>query len=650
MTNLIKDELISSSVMSDFIKQGSPIIDKTKIICKLLKKPMGAYLICRPRRFGKTLLLDTIDNIFKGKRDLFQNLAINDDNSGYNWNIFPVIRLDMSGMSSTPDILSQELVAKIGKIAKRHDVPISGSRETVAISNLITDISDKHVDFAKNNNIDIDEDDPKNVVLLIDEYDYPLQNNILDFTKSKETRALLRDFFAGIKSNQNYLRFVLIAGITKFDQLFLSSGMNNVEDLSYYTDFSEICGFTRAEITTTFSRYFQTALDVMKRRGRIDSSTSVDMLLDLMEDWYNGYSWDGDRGEHKVLNPYSVIQFLNKHILSSYWQNTGSPMVFEQLGIGPENYFRIFQENLSLTNNITIIESRNVFNDDAIMFQAGYLTIDSVDKINGSIVYELRIPNFEVRQKLRESFLLRRTNRDTIVSPLPLANPKYKNFYNAFCNRDEAVCEMLFSSFITSASYEYNLSGERLFTVLLSLCLDIGSDKPNLETHTSKGRSDIVMRTPSGEWMIIEIKNDDPSTHSCQSVQVTQYVVSSPLTISGGVSKQHKLELSDDYIIDPLSIKTSLAPDTVFNHFKCHDPTVLTVSDIPDIAEKSLEANIVTAFQQMVKKDYALPYFGGETIVWAVAIAIYNSRFVRIRFRQAVWTDKTQRKIIIPSH
>jgi hypothetical protein len=110
MINYKNDELIESSDMSDFIKHGLHIVDKNEIIYKLLKKPMVAYLLCRPRRFGKTLLLDTVENIFEGRRYLFQNLVINDDKSEYNWKVFPVIRLDMSGTSATADEMSHELV------------------------------------------------------------------------------------------------------------------------------------------------------------------------------------------------------------------------------------------------------------------------------------------------------------------------------------------------------------------------------------------------------------------------------------------------------------------------------------------------------------------------------------------------------------
>ncbi|MDR1040097.1 MAG: AAA family ATPase [Deltaproteobacteria bacterium] len=630
------NDLVQSSFLSDFIKQNSPVVDKTPLIRCLLKERMGSYLLCRPRRFGKTLLLDTIENIFRGKRHLFRNLAIGQEGSKFDWKIFPVIRLDMSGTHSSVDMLSKDLIFKLSSIAKNHQVQIETINETAAISDLITEVSNKHIAFSKENNLIIDEDDPQNIILLIDEYDFPLQANFLDFEKSKELKILLRVFFSAIKSLQNRIRFALITGITKFDELALSSGMNNVKDISYNPRYSQICGFTIDEIRTTFGTYLQPTLDEMKKNGDMGDNATIDHLIGKFERWYDGYSWDGLK---KVLNPRSVMDCLNEKKFDEYWKNTGPSLMFDQLGVRPENYFKIFIDDLTISKNVSINESKSIYNDNAIMLMTGYLTIDSIDDSGTSTMYRLRIPNYEIKKVIKDAILSRKTSSRTLDDPLGLRNPKYMKFYDAFCGRNEQECEKLFSSFIASASYEYNLSSEPFFTFLLSMCLDIGRHKTALEVHTTKGRSDVTLLTPDGDWMIIELKHEKPSNPR-EHVKLSFSRINEDTGHSGC---DHRPNHSDDTVPlaeDCPSLENEAAPLT-----ESEVSPVLVVGEVPKNAAVSLEKNVSAAFQQIVKKVYSLPFVGRDARVWAVAIAIYDSTFVKIRFRQAVWKDDTKTHI-----
>ncbi|MDR1039321.1 MAG: AAA family ATPase [Deltaproteobacteria bacterium] len=630
--------LVQSSSLIDFIELNSPVIDKTTIIMRLLREHRGSYLLCRPRRFGKTLLLDMIENIYKGKRHLFNNLAIGQDDAKYDWKVFPVIRLDMSATHSSADTLSQDLIGRLSDIADRHKVKIETTNETRALTTLIIRVSDRHIAEAKENNIKIDEDDPRNVVLLIDEYDFSLQANFLDFDKTRELKLLLRVFFAAIKSLQNRIRFCLITGISKFDEISLSSGMNNVTDISYDPRYSQICGFTIDEIRTTFKDSLESTLKAMKSRGDMAADATFDHLVDEFGRWYDGYSWDGLK---KVLNPRSVMDCLNRGKFFEYWVSTGPSLMFDQLGLTPENYFRIFLDDLTIEQNVSIAESHSIYNDNAVMLMAGYLTVDSVDNSGASIFYRLRIPNYEIKRVIRNAILARRTTPRGIDNSEGLQNPKYKTFYDAFCNRNEQVCEKLFSSFIASASYEYNLASEYFFTFLLSLCLDIGKHKTGLEVHTTKGRTDVELLTPAGEWMIIEVKHDRPSkpvksaisTLSQDAEQPESPIAPNPLTDVETVSPKGSRP-------DSIHVGASSASSD--------DSLVLVVGAVPEVASKSLEKNVLAAFEQIVNKVYTLPFLGRDARVWAVAIAIYDSTFVRIRFKQAVWKDDAHKGVEIP--
>ncbi|MDR1080364.1 MAG: AAA family ATPase [Deltaproteobacteria bacterium] len=632
MKNPQNKDLVQSSILRDFIDWRSPVVDKTGIIMELLKEPPGSYFICRPRRFGKTLLLDTIENIFMGETSLFSNLAIGQCDN-YDWKIFPVIRLDMSGTHSSVRGLRQDLISKLSVIAKNHSVTIDTGNETTAISTLISEVSNKHIASAKANEIEINDRVPRNVVLLIDEYDFCLQPNFLDFEKSKRLKTLLRVFFSEIKSLQKLIRFSLITGITKFDELSLSSGMNNVVDISFKSKYSKICGFTISEIKSTFIYYLQQMLDEMINKGKMDADATVVHLLNEFARWYDGYSWDGMT---KVLNPFSVMKCLSEMKFREYWQNTGPSLMFDQLGIGPENYFKVFIDNLAIEQNISISESHTIYNDNAIMLMSGYLTIDSVAESGDSVTYKLSIPNYEIEKVIKNSILTRKTSSRNINDNFGLANPKFKKFYEAFCHRNLQECQMLFSSFIASASYLYDLTGEHFFTFLLSLLLDIGRHKPTLEVHTTKGRTDIVMKTPAGEWMVIEVK----SARSAKPAEPEPSFRNGNSKIPESGASLKPLEEpapASGFFSATSNVLAPPAGDEV--------ASVIDVGEVPDAVSQVLDKLLKDAFDQIVNKVYALPFLGRDACVWAAAVAVFDSKFVRIRFREAVWKGVNRERI-----
>ncbi|MDR1040356.1 MAG: AAA family ATPase [Deltaproteobacteria bacterium] len=618
--------LTNSAVLKHFISEKSPFVDKTGIIGELLCEPNGSFLLCRPRRFGKTLLLDTIDNIFSGRKALFKSLAIGNSDSGYDWKTFPVLRIDLTGTSSAPENLDKILVGKMKIIADAHKVSINQTTSSLAILTLIKEVSERHIAVSKKNKVKIDRDYPANVVLLIDEYDFPLQDKILDFQRSRHVRAVLRDFFAEIKSCEARIRFCLITGITKFDQLSLSSGMNSVEDITYDPRYSAICGFTSDEIDLAFGNYLDFALDRMKTRGYFGEKAKRRDLIAKIGEWYDGYTWDG---QTKVLNPYSVTKCLKFHRFSDYWVRSGSSMMIDQLGLKPENYFRIFSDDITVESDISISESKSIYNDNAILLQSGYLTISGIDEDLER--YSLKIPNNEIYTSISRSLLAKTTDRSDKDEIQGLGNPKYRSFYDAFCSRNQEDSEMLFSSFISDASYYYNITQEYMFTMLLSLCLDIGKNKPMKEVPVRKGRSDIVMPTSNGEWMVIELKVDRPQEST------KQRSAGEPL----------KTAQSGDHEFAPSTVRGAVAAPgvTTAPSLDSDDSRVLSVGELTESAVKSLKNGVEKAFKQIVARGYAVPYLARGQDVYAVAVAIHDSSHVMIRFKRVVWKDKTKETI-----
>lgn len=157
-------------------------------------------MLCRSRRFGKTLLLDTVDNIFSGRKELFKNLAIGKINSGYDWKTFPVLRIDLVGTGSAPDNLDKIAIEKLKIVDEDHEVNINQKSSSLAILSLIKEVSNRHIEMSKINKIEINTKYPANVALLIDEYDYPLQDKILDFERSGYIRAVPRFFLGELRT------------------------------------------------------------------------------------------------------------------------------------------------------------------------------------------------------------------------------------------------------------------------------------------------------------------------------------------------------------------------------------------------------------------------------------------------------------------
>ncbi|MCS7074171.1 MAG: AAA family ATPase, partial [Bacteroidia bacterium] len=238
-------------------EQNFIYVDKTELIYQLVKT-YGSYFLSRPRRFGKSLLVDTIKNLFEGRKELFEGLAIYNH---WNWEQkFPVIKLDFT---SGEFKYSGKLLEKIFKILfdnyQYHQIPYTQSNNyNIDFQNLIQKT------YAKYN---------QKVVIVVDEYDKPILDCIEDKNQAVEHRDILRDLYSVIKGSDEYLRFVILTGVSKFSKTSIFSGLNNLTDITMMKDFATICGYTHDELLNNFSIYLeQVDLDEVKR-------------------WYNGYCW-----------------------------------------------------------------------------------------------------------------------------------------------------------------------------------------------------------------------------------------------------------------------------------------------------------------------------------------------------------------------
>jgi len=359
---------IGRQVFSEIIEGNYLYIDKTKDIYNLFVEGGKYYFLSRPRRFGKTLLISILKEIFPGNKELFKGLWIYDKLA---WEKHPVIHLDFLGMEyDGRQRLIETLEFLVNQNAKTYKIRLKEKRYDKRFKELIVELS-------KTNK----------VVILVDEYDKPL----IDFVDNKEiatqNRDVLKTFFGNIKGADEYLEFVFITGVSKFSRVSVFSELNNLRDITISGAFSTMLGYTEEELLDYFDDRIEKMAEGEKEKLAAD-----------IKHWYNGYSWDG---KNFVYNPLSILLLFEEERFSNYWFSTDTPTFLikslkdKKVDIKRlENY-----ETTKLLFDSYEIEHLNVF---ALLFQTGYLTIKEIKKNSRTQdIYRLSYPNEEVK----ESFL-----------------------------------------------------------------------------------------------------------------------------------------------------------------------------------------------------------------------------------------------------
>ncbi len=335
-------------------------IDKTEIAYRLAKDN-GYYFLSRPRRFGKSLFVDTLKCLFEGRKELFNGLYIYDR---WDWNTkYPVIHIDFTlNKSDKKEELKSFIENKLKAIAEKNGIILSTNVYNQIFEELIVKLSGKN-----------------KIVLLIDEYDKPILDNIEKPEIATEMREILKGFYQVIKGCDEYVRFVFLTGVSKFSKVSLFSGLNNLMDITVHRDYATICGYTQSDVEREFYEYME---GVDKERMKL---------------WYNGYGWLGER----VYNPFDVLLFFSNHKeYRNYWFETGSPAFLLKL-FQKNRYFIPDIDRIRADDSLLSSFDVDNINPATLLFQTGYLTIDRYD--DG--VYYLRLPNLEVRSALYDSIL-----------------------------------------------------------------------------------------------------------------------------------------------------------------------------------------------------------------------------------------------------
>ena len=465
---------------------GFVYVDKTALIYKLAASGQY-YFLSRPRRFGKSLLVSTMEAYFSGRKDLFEGLAM--ESLEKDWTEYPVLHLDLTGSSYT-DIshLKVSLDQYLRKWESLYDVtPMSED-----VSSRFKDIIDAA--YRKTG---------QKVVILIDEYEKPIIDNIDNPELMEQFRRELQGFYSVIKGKDNAIRFAFLTGVTKLGKMSIFSGLNNLNDISMDARYSDICGMSEQELKSYFSESVKTLAEV--------NGLSVEECYEKLASMYDGYHFS--ENSIGVYNPFSLLNTFNSGKFRMYWFETGTPtFLVRYLKQGNYNLDNISRNDVSLE---TLTGSNYVSPAPiTLMYQAGYLTIRGFN--SDFFTYNLDYPNEEVKRGFMHSLsqLFAPALIDGELSVYQFVRDVRSGNTEAFMNR--------LTAFFAGNSYEIQGDLELYFQNVMSIMLKMMGLYVKTEYQTSNGRIDIVFDTDKYVY-IIELKRDQSPEIALRQVEEKGY-------------------------------------------------------------------------------------------------------------------------------
>jgi hypothetical protein len=469
---------IGISDFRELIVGGYIYVDKTEYIYKLIRNGKY-YFLSRPRRFGKSLLLSTIEYLFKGERELYKGLYIEDK---WKWEeTYPVIRIDFAKDVKNKEDLREKMYQELRKnyMWNKLEMPKEIRDESILLEELIMRVSEK---------------EKKQVVVLVDEYDKPILDVIENAKEAEEVRKELKGFYSTLKGLDRYIRFVLITGVSKFSKVSLFSGLNQLKDISLDVRYGNICGYTQEELEFYFKEYLE------------------EVNLEEVRDWYNGYNFLGE----KVYNPFDILLYLDSKKFKNYCYETGkTEFLFKMLK--SRNYQLSYLNKLYYTNEILEKFDIEYISIEALMFQTGYLTIKEINRIEEEEVYVLDYPNKEVRQSFNRELLYYITGEYQI--------DKTSKLKMAFIKEDIEEIRNQIEIFMESMSYEI-LRNEYVYQAAIYGLIYSTGFNIILEDTTSKGRIDLTILVNRSIVYIMEFKviqNEKEKGKAIKQIEEKEY-------------------------------------------------------------------------------------------------------------------------------
>ena len=487
----------ASSDFKEIVENDYLYIDKTAYLYDLVSNRVDArYFIARPRRFGKSLMLSTLEQIFAGEKRLFAGLDI--ERKGYDFSdMYPIVHLDMTTcQAKSADAIEKNLTAAILRMIKQYGLEKNIPRQNQLSSGALFGAFLEAMSLCRG----------KKIVVLVDEYDAPVTGLWNDEDERYGAQRVLHDFYIQLKAKDRYIRFLLMTGVTKLAKLSVFSGLNNLIDLTMRPEYSGMLGYTEDEIT----KYLKEQIEAFAS----NKNKSSDAIMDELLEWYDSYRFS-PRSEVRVCNPVSIGKALSEGAIKNYWEETGnSTIVYQALkdrGLTP-----LLLESITITEQALDVTPVDRINLNTFLFQTGYLTIKDV-QFDGTL--ELGIPNKAIRDSFDKGFMEYWVGR---------VYPDYESKILELRRRlndaqvvDEVLKQHLYVAF-AMLPYEWMCRSEaeakRMF---LFFCHFIGADIRG-EQESAIGRADAILELKERVY-IFEFKYNGSSAAALQQAEEKKY-------------------------------------------------------------------------------------------------------------------------------
>lgn len=462
-------------------------IDKTEYIWNMTHLSNYIFL-SRPRRFGKSLLVSTIQSYFEGKKELFKGLAIEEKEK--EWTEYPVLRFDMSlGKHMEKEQLESYLLFTLENNERRFGLSSDIKAPNVRLANLITNVYEKT---------------GKQVVVLIDEYDAPLLDVAHEEKQLSALRNVMRNFYSPLKACDPYLKFVFLTGITKFSQLSIFSELNNLKNISMNPDYAAVCGITKEEMLARMSDY----IDDYAGYQQITRDEAEEELR-MQYDGYH-FTWPSP----DVFNPFSLLNAFQDHEPNSYWFESGTPTylikMMRKFNVLPSDIKH--QEAMASAFDAPTESMKSI---TPLLYQSGYITIKNYNRL--SRLYTLDVPNREILVGLMENLLPNYVDTTWEGGMTTIAR-MYRALYND--NLDEML--RLLQAYLLTVPYCNNADSEGHYQQMLYIIFSLMGRYVEVEVHTPTGRVDMVMRTQKNLYLI-ELKLNKSAEAAMRQIDINDY-------------------------------------------------------------------------------------------------------------------------------
>jgi hypothetical protein len=473
---------IGLQYFAEIRKSDCVYVDKTEYIYELCRPPSRPYFLSRPRRFGKSLTLDTIDELFSGNKALFEGLWIADK---WDWTqTNPVIRLSLDAIGHEEG-LKEALLTAVQEIAADFDLTLMAKSAGVGLKELIKKVAKQT---------------GKQVVVLIDEYDRPIIDHIdpYNLAKANKQRDVLKAFFSSLKSESKYIRLLFITGVSKFSRVSIFSELNHLSDLTLHPRYAALCGYTQSELEMSFASYLK---------------EMPEKTLEKMKLWYDGYSWDA---KTFVYNPFSVLNFFDKQTYSNFWFETGTPSFLVKLLRKRFNYTLEETEVSSSILESFRLEEFDALDVNSILLQTGYLTIKEKTPYDTFI---LNYPNKEVKHSFAQFLLSQYTHTPVTVN-------HGANILRALDNNNLAEAVNIIHHLIqTVPDQNYIKNKEKFFHAIIHLIFTMIGTDVRIEVHVPVGRMDTIVIT-AHRVFLFEFKMNETAKEAIQCIKDRNYAAS----------------------------------------------------------------------------------------------------------------------------